>query len=100
MKDLRIHPGDKLEYIYDFGDSIVNLIELIEIKEEQVGGTYPQVIEKNKQRKKLCERCKLNGKKEIAKYNVYDFEDELVEQLCEACTNSVSEDVDISKIIY
>jgi hypothetical protein len=100
IKDLRIMPGDKLEYVYDFGDSIINLIEFIEIKEEQAGATYPRVIEKNKQRNINCERCKLKGKNEIAKYNVYDFEDDSVEQLCEACTDSVSEEVDISEIVY
>ncbi|MGO4273507.1 hypothetical protein AB4Z22_27360 [Paenibacillus sp. TAF58] len=25
IKDLRIQPGDKLEYVYDFGDSIINI---------------------------------------------------------------------------
>lgn len=100
IKDLNIKQGDKLEYVYDFGDSIINLIELINIKEEQAGATYPRVIEKNKQRNIYCEQCKLKGKNEVAKYNVYDFEDDSIEQLCESCTDSVSEDADISEIVY
>lgn len=100
IKDLGLKQGDKLEYVYDFGDSVINLIELIEIKEEQAGVTYPRVVGKNKPKKIYCERCKLKGKEEIAKYNVYDFEDDSMEQLCESCTDSLSEDVDISEITY
>jgi hypothetical protein len=100
INELKIKPGDKLEYVYDFGDSIMNVIELIEIIEEDPGSTYPRVTAKNKQRNIYCERCQTKGKKEVAKYNVYYFDDDSVEQLCESCTDSVSEDVDISEIVY
>jgi hypothetical protein len=97
---LGIGIGDKFEYVYDFGSSVTLSVELIEIIEEDSSLAYPRVSEKNKQRNIYCVRCKNEGKKEIAYYHVYDFEDDSVEQLCEECLDKVSEDVDISEITY
>jgi hypothetical protein len=99
--DLNLQPGDKLEYVYDFGDSVINQIELVEIKEEEIGVTYPKIVGRNKPKKIYCERCNNRGVKEIARYDVYLFHDDSFEQLCGSCTNLIEdEDVDISDILY
>jgi hypothetical protein len=75
IKSLEIKVGNKMEYVYDFGASVVSIIELVEIKEEESNIAYPRISERNKRRNIYCERCKINGKKEVALYTVYDYED-------------------------
>jgi hypothetical protein len=84
----------------DFGDSIESKLELLDITEAEAGMTYPRVSEANKKRKIYCEVCNFNGKKEIAKYVVYDFEDDSGRHMCQVCKDEVSEDNDISEIVY
>jgi len=100
IQDLKLQSGDKLEYIYDMGESYISLVELMDIGAEQAGVAYPRVVEKNKQRNKYCEQCKSKGKKQIAVYNVYYFEAESLEQLCEPCMESIEEDIDATEIVY
>jgi hypothetical protein len=100
IKDLRIQLGARFEYVYDFGDSIESKLELLDIKEAEAGMTYPRVSEANKKRNIYCDVCNLNGKKEIVKYVVYDFEDDSVRHMCQVCTDEVSEDTNISEIVY
>jgi hypothetical protein len=100
IKSLGINIGNKMEYVYDFGANVISIVELVGIQDEDPKLTYPRISEKNKQRNIYCERCKTNGKKKVALYTVYDFEDDSVERLCEECSETVSEDVDVSEIVY
>ncbi|AJY76186.1 hypothetical protein VN24_18485 [Paenibacillus beijingensis] len=100
IQSLGLIIGEKCEYVYDFGSSVYCTVELVGIEEENCDINYPRVSEQNKKRNKYCDRCNNNGKKEVALYTVYDFEDDSVELLCEACLEEVSEDVDVSEIVY
>ncbi len=97
---LRLKVGDKLDYVYDYGSSVYNTVELIEVKDKEPSSNYPRISEKNKQRNTYCERCKSNGKKVVALYLVYNFEDDSVERLCQKCMEEAPEEVDISEIVY
>ncbi|MHA7582188.1 IS1096 element passenger TnpR family protein [Paenibacillus vandeheii] len=100
LKDMKLQSGDRLEYIYDMGDSHISLVELMDIGAEQAGGVYPRITDKNKRRNKYCEKCKLKGEKQVAVYHVYFFEAESLEQLCESCMESIDEDIDATEIVY
>ncbi|WP_145410685.1 plasmid pRiA4b ORF-3 family protein [Paenibacillus xylanexedens] len=100
IKEMKLQQGSKLEYIYDMGESHISLVELLNIGEEQSGIVYPRVIEKNKRRNRYCEKCKLQGEKQVAIYNVYYFEEESYEQLCEPCMETIDEEFDATEIVY
>lgn len=40
---LRLHPGDTLEYVYDFGDDIQHVLTLEEIVDSEPGAIYPRI---------------------------------------------------------
>src|SRR5690606_29003408 len=57
MKALGIKPGDKLEYVYDFGDSIISDVEFLD-KADAEDTEYPLVIAKSKNPITKCDRCR------------------------------------------
>jgi hypothetical protein len=52
ISSLGLQPGDKLEYIYDFGDYVQHVIELEAIVEPEKGVEYPHIVTKIKSRSK------------------------------------------------
>ncbi len=72
IDQLRLFEGDKIEYVYDFGDDIQHVIMLEKIVEPETGVKYPRIISKNKPRYCYCEMCKKQGKKTIARWICLD----------------------------
>ena len=77
--------GDRLKYVYDFGDWIKHRIELEAIVEPDKDAKYPRIVGQNKPRHHYCPICKQAGKKEIAT------------RTCITCSNRFQEDVYICK---
>lgn len=99
INDLGVNIGDQLTYVYDYGSSVMNTIELLEIKEIEPNVSYPRIESRNKKRNKYCDRCKLQGKKTIARQVAFYEEGFLQEYLCDNCVNDLPEDVEINEII-
>ena len=73
--------GDKLKYVYDFGDWIEHTLTLVSIHPAEPQGDYPRQTARNAPRPRYCPACKKNGKKNIANW------------LCITCSNELGEDV-------
>jgi len=86
IERLGLSEGDKLGYVYDFGDEIHHVLTLEKIMEPEKGIKYPRVISKNKPSYRYCEMCEEQGKKTIAKWICMECPDEGDEMfLCEDC---------------
>ena len=75
--DLRVK--EPIKYIYDFGDYIEHIIELLETKPKVEGQKYPQITGRNKPKYTYCEKCGLEGA--VAKWWCSDCE----LRLCDNC---------------
>ena len=102
INQLRLFEGDKIEYLYDFGDNIQHVITLEKIVEPEEGVKYPRITSKNKPRYHYCEMCKEQGKKTVATWIcIACSEDEQREVfLCEGCLVKEHKDHYADEIIY
>lgn len=66
IEQLGLSEGDKLGYVYDFGDEIQHFVTLEKIVEPEEDAEYPRVISQNKPRYRYCETCKKQGEETIA----------------------------------
>ena len=78
---LGLSVGDRLKYVYDFGDWIEHDINLEAIEEHQRDLEYPRIAEQNRPRYRNCERCKKMERKTIATW------------VCITCSNKEQKDV-------
>ena len=102
IEQLGLSEGDKLGYIYDFGDEIEHIVTLEKIVEAEKGAEYPRVISQNKPRYRYCERCKRKGKETIATWICIECSDEEGREvlLCEDCLDKEHEDHYAEEILY
>jgi hypothetical protein len=100
INKLGINIGDHLKYIYDFGASIINNVELMEVKAIEPGISYPRIESRNKKRNKYCDQCKSRGVKTIARQIAYYEEGFLQEYLCDVCVVDLPEDTEVDEILY
>lgn len=92
---LGLSEGDKIEYVYDFGDDIQYIINLEKITEIDSEAEYPLCIAKSKRRNRYCMDCKKKGKKKsIAKWICLECTQKEKKQvlLCEDCLMENHED--------
>jgi predicted RNase H-like nuclease len=99
IHNLGVKIGDQLTYVYDFGACIISSLELLEITEPEPNVLYPRIESKSKKRTKYCDRCKLQGKKTIARQIAYYEEGFLQEYLCDICVDDIPEDAVIDEIM-
>ena len=101
IERLGLSEGDKLGYVYDFGDEIQHVAILEKIIEPEEGVKYPRVISKNKPRYRYCEACKGQGKKTIATWICIECSEEKGREvlLCEDCMEG-HEDHYADEILY
>ncbi|MEA1964547.1 MAG: hypothetical protein U9O41_05420 [Candidatus Aerophobetes bacterium] len=99
---LGISEGDKLRYVYDFGDDIRHVVTLEKIVEPEQGAKYPRVTSQNKPRYRYCEMCKNKGKKTIATWICLECSQERGRRvlLCEDCLMKEHEDHYADEILY
>lgn len=65
---LELQAGDKLRYVYDFGDWIEHLLTLESIDPPKTNQEYPREIARNQPRYHNCVRCQEKGEKTIGLY--------------------------------
>ncbi|ODS36655.1 hypothetical protein BEH94_11735 [Candidatus Altiarchaeales archaeon WOR_SM1_SCG] len=82
IKSLNLDVGCQMKYVYDFGDYIEHIVELIDTKEEGDNKKYPRVAEKNKTRYRYCQKCKPK-KKVVATWRCYECKQNLCDDCCE-----------------
>lgn len=99
---LELKPGDKLKYVYDFGDWVEHRITLEEIVEPESEGKYPRIVDQNQPRYRYCQECKDKGRKTRATWICIDCsnaEQEVV-RVCEKCLEARHEDHHAEEIVY
>lgn len=102
INQLGFSEGDKIEYVYDFGDDIQHVVTLEKIIEPEKGVKYPRIISRNKPRYRYCELCKKQGRKTIATWICIECSDEEQREvlLCEDCLMEEHEDHYADEILY
>ena len=98
--DLKI--GDRMEYVYDFGDWIEHEITLEEIKSPEPNVEYPRLVERNRPRYKYCEHCRAKGKRMVATYICIECSQEQGREVmvCEECLEEYHGDHYAEKYVY
>jgi hypothetical protein len=96
-----LKPGDKVKYVYDFGDWVEHEISLEQITTVEAGKTYPLLVERNKPKYQYCVACKAEGKDTVATLICVECttEKKLV-VLCEDCADKKHEEHYLEEIIY
>ncbi len=102
IASLGLSPGDRLKYVYDFGDWIEHEIKLEAIQEPQDDVDYPQLVEQNKPRYRYCRHCKEQGRKTVATWICHECtRKERTEVLvCEDCLMKYHEAHYADEILY
>ncbi len=96
-----LKPGDKIKYVYDFGDWVEHEVRLEQITTAETGKSYPVMVEKNKPKYQYCVVCKKEGKDTVATLICLECttEKKLV-VLCEDCADKKHEEHYLEEIIY
>ena len=99
---LNLQTGDKLRYVYDFGDWIEHEITLEAIDIPLTDVEYPRITDQNKPRYRYCEHCKDEGRKTVATYICFWCSEEEGRDVlvCEDCLNKYHEDHYADEIVY
>jgi len=99
---LGLSKGDKMEYVYDFGDDIQHIVSLERIEELDETGDYPRVVSQNKSRYMYCEVCERHGKNVIATWICIDCSNEEGRDvlLCDGCVTKGHDDHYATEMLY
>ncbi len=102
INQLGLSEGDKMEYVYDFGDDIQHVITFEKIKEAEIRYQTPCIIAKNRTRLKYCKQCKNGGKKVKAKWQCIECLENTGEliYLCDDCYEKDHEEHYTKEIVY
>jgi hypothetical protein len=95
IDELGLSEGDKLEYVYDFGDEIQHTLMLEKVVEREEGAEYPRVVARSKPRYHYCVICKKEGKKTIAMWVCIECSEKEGRDvfLCEDCLMREHEEI-------
>ncbi len=87
IASLDLKPGDRLKYVYDFGDWIEHTLTLQALAAPEKDVKYPREAARNIPKYEYCERCKARGKQTVATWICVDCSNEKGENvlLCEDC---------------
>jgi hypothetical protein len=84
---LELAVGDRLKYVYDFGDWIEHLLTLEAVEIPQADVKYPREIARNQPEYMYCVECQKKGRQKVAQWICPECttgpENEIV--LCEKC---------------
>jgi hypothetical protein len=94
--------GDRLKYVFDFGDWIEHTLTLEAIQPAEEGVKYPREVARNKPRYVYCADCEKKGKKTIAKWQCISCSDKQQADMfyCDQCLVKFHEDHYTLEIIY
>ena len=99
--DLGLAAGDRLTYVYDFGDDIQHILTLEEITEPEEGVGYPRIVARNRPRYRYCVSCEERGKRTVATWICIHCSttEERQVVLCEDCLDE-HEDHYVDELLY
>lgn len=99
--DIGLSAGDRLTYIYDFGDDIQHILTLEEIGEPEEDTEYPRVVAQNRPQYEYCTSCAKRGKKTVATWICIDCSNREGRRvvLCDDCVEE-HEDHYVEEILY
>jgi hypothetical protein len=93
--------GDRLKYVYDFGDWIEHHLTLEAIEKPQAGVKYPREVDRNPPEYVYCVECQKKGRQQVAKWICLECttgpDQEIV--LCDKCTDRHKEHY-VEEILY
>jgi hypothetical protein len=102
IAEIGLQVGDRMKYVYDFGDWIEHLIILEAIDEPKQNADYPREIKRNKPKYVHCVECLKEGIETNAEWICLTCSNEkqidLV--LCEGCMEKHNDEHYIVEIIY
>jgi hypothetical protein len=99
---LDLKPGDRLKYVYDFGDWIEHFLTLEEITAVEKDVKYPRIIAQNKPRYRYCQVCAEKGEKTVATIICIDCSNKRQKEIliCEECCGKEHEEHYYEEIVY
>jgi hypothetical protein len=99
---LDLKPGDRLKYVYDFGDWIEHFLTLEEISNAKKGVEYPRLTAQNKPRHHYCQDCKAKGEKTVATWICVDCSEKRGKDVlvCEDCIKAGHEEHYADELVY
>lgn len=99
---LGLQTGDRLKYVYDFGDWIEHRLTLEETVEPQAGAEYPRVVAQNKPRYRNCESCQARGRESRATWICVECSNQQQREVlvCKDCLDREHEDHHAEEILY
>jgi hypothetical protein len=99
---LGLNSGDRLKYVYDFGDWIEHEVTLEAITPPEPEVIYPRVVDQNKPRYRYCETCKERDRKTKATRVCFTCSNEEQREvlICEDCLDENHEDHYVEKYVY
>lgn len=93
--------GDKLKFVFDFGDWLEHTLTIEAITESKAGVEYPRETARNKPKYVYCVNCKEEGRQTIAQLICLTCCNKHQKEMvyCEACAES-HEDHYVDEILY
>ena len=96
-----LKPGDRMKYVYDFGDWIEHEVRFEEITTVEMGKSYPALVERNKPKYQYCVVCETKEKETIATLVCLQCSNQKrVVFLCEDCADKKHEEHYLEEITY
>ncbi len=86
---LGLKEGERLKYVFDFGDWIEHTLTLEAIHPAEEGVKYPRETARNKPLRFYCVECQGNGKKTIARWRCITCSENQAQELC-YCDNCIT----------
>jgi hypothetical protein len=94
--------GEKIKYVYDFGDWVEHILTLESIEGSQQGIKYPREVERNQPQYEYCVECQKKGKETIAEWMCLSCSNTEGKEilLCKRCVRRHEDDHYVDEIIY
>jgi hypothetical protein len=102
IAELELAVGDRVKYVYDFGDWVEHELALEAISAPGTGVKYPREAERNKPEYAQCVACAAAGRQTTAEWICLDCSNEQGRDvlLCEACASEKHEEHYREEILY
>jgi hypothetical protein len=91
--------GDRLRYVFDFGDWIEHILTLEAIYPAEEGVNYPREVARNKPHYLYCIRCQASGRERVASWYCLTCSIESRQGYCDECIED-HDDHYIREILY
>ena len=100
--DLGLQPGERLMYVYDFGDYIVHQLTLERIGATEAEVEYPRAVARNRPRYRYCGLCRSRGRRELATWICIECSEVEGREVlvCEECRHRDHEDHYTQEVVY